>query len=215
MDNTVTNSVTTLQVAANSTTATVTKALSPIGVTAPALNANASNVIVSTGTQAYVINPGLKWLANTAINFGAYRITRATLVFVGSVGTTYTGQLIVAGFRDVMDANVVPQVAYAVGKGAKVFDIASSGSKELKLALPVDSAWKKVSAVLSTAASVIPFNGNTNQLVNVNTVNDLCFAAFSAQVVGAPLLSAANTVGTFFLDYDVEFKDPESLVVNV
>lgn len=215
MDNTLTNSVTTMVVAANSSTAVTARCLSPIGVSAPGLTVSGTNVVVGTTAQAYVVNPSLKWLANTAINFGSYRVTRATLVFVGSVGTTFTGQLIVAGFRDVMDANAVPQVAFAVGRGARVFDIASSGTKELKVSLPVDTSWKKVSAIMSVAGSISPFVGGTYQLINVNTVNDLCFGAFSAQVVGAPLLSTATTVGSFFLDYDVEFKEPESLLLNL
>lgn len=215
LDSVTNNSVITLQVAPNATTATATKAFAPIGLTAPTLTVNGTNVVVQTGAQSYILGAGLRWLYNTSVNFGSYRITRATLIFVGSVGTTYTGQLILTTFRDVMDASSTPQVAFAIGSGAKVFDLATSGSKELRISMPIDTSWKKVSNALCYPGSVVPFYGATNQLINVNSINDLCFGAFSAQVVGAPLLSGTTTVGTFFLDYDVEFKEPESSSLNI
>lgn len=203
----------TLAPGATSSVAFVT--FSPLGLSTPALTVSGSNVIVASPQP--IVAPSMRWLFNTAQNFGKYRVTRATVSFVGNVGTTTSGQLVVTAFKDVFDANITTQVAYATGSNARVFDLAASGSKELKIPIPVDSSWKKVSKVLAVNGNTTPFLGFTNQLVNVNTANDLAFGAMTAQVVGAPANSGtSNTIiGTFFIDYDVEFGEPESSSLNL
>jgi len=198
------------------TSATAFVTFSPLGLSTSAMTVSGSNVVVS-GTQTNLVAPSMRWLYNTSQNFGKYRVTRATVSFVGNVGTTTTGQLVVTGFKDVFDATTTPQVAYATGPNARVFDLASSGSKELKIPIPVDSSWKKVSKILSVNGTVTPFLGFSNQVVSVNTVNDLAFGAMTAQLVGAPSNSGSSNivVGTFFIDYDVEFGEPESSFLNL
>jgi hypothetical protein len=111
-----------------------------------------------------------------------------------------------------MDTGVALATAYVQGKNAKVIDLATLSRSESSLQLPVDSSWKKVTNLTTVPGNNVPFIGNAQTLISVNSVNDLCFSSFSYQVIGGP---ASTVIGNFFLDYDVEFRDPESQSVNL
>lgn len=157
--------------------------------------------------------PHLRWLQSQAVNFGSYRILRAKVVFVGNLGSTTTGQLSVACFRDVLDAAGDPYQGYTAGPNSRVFDLASTSQREASIPIPVDTSWKKVSYVMAIGGDAKPFtSGTTTGFIPVNSANDLCFGAFSAVAVGAPL---STTIGNWYLDYDIEFKEPQSNILNV
>lgn len=152
----------------------------------------------------------LAWLYNQSGNFGYYRVTRAKLVFVGNAGSAITGTLNLFGSRDALDVGTGINTAYMQGTGSKSFDLASSSAKELSLNLPVDSSWKKVSKYLTVPGNVNPFTSTATGFVNANSVGDLAFSSFAAQIVSGP----NQNCGSLFLDYDVEFKDPMSVSMN-
>jgi len=174
------------------------------GLTSVAISG--STFVVSTVDPAH-----LKWLQNQSANFGSFRVSRAKIIFVGNVGSTATGTLNIQGFKDVLDSGLALSTAFVGGNNGKVFDLASSSAKELSINLPVDSSWKKVSSNVAVPANLLPFSGVVGGIAIVNSVNDLCFSSFAYQVTGAP---ASVSLGTFVLDYDVEFSQPESYLLN-
>jgi len=184
---------------------TVFGSLNPVGL--QSVYYNSSN---STYQQQGMEDPHLRWLASQAINFGSYRVTRAKLVFIGNAGSTSTGTLNLFGSKDPLDAGTGINTAYMQGNGCRSFDLAASSVKELSLNLPVDPTWKKVSKFLTVAGNNAPFTGPVTGFVNVNSVGDLCFSSFAAQIVSGP----NQNCGSLFLDYDVEFKDPMALSMN-
>jgi hypothetical protein len=181
-------------------------ALSPLGVYAPTLTAGVY-------TNPTVIDPPhLKWLLGACQNFGMYRITRATLCFVSAVGTDTTGTLLVTGFRDVSDVQLPTQAAYQNGKHAYAYPVAEAGVKEIRMPLPIDNTWHKATYTTALRANTnLPWSGTNTQLAYISTVDDLCFTSFSYLVQNAP---NATNIGNFFVDYDVEFGDPQSLSLN-
>lgn len=183
-----------------------TSVLSPAGLATVAISGSS---FVNQGVE----NPHLKWLNNQSGNFTHYRVTRCKLIFVGNLGTTVTGQVNVFASADVMDAGIGINTAFVSGPGAKTFDLATAGGKEQVLNLPIDSSWKKVSSKLAVPANMAPFQlGTVGGIIPVNTANDLAFVAFSLQCVGGPV--SATRLGVFFIDYDVEFKNPLSHAMN-
>jgi hypothetical protein len=181
-------------------------ALSPLGVYSPTLLAG---VYIN---PTVIDPPHLKWLTETCQNFGMYRITRATLCYVSSVGTNVTGTLLVTGFRDVSDVQLPTQAAYQNGRHAYAHSVAEAGSKEIRMPLPVDSSWRKTTFTTALPANTnLPWSGTNTQLAYIATIDDLCFSSFSYLVQNGPI--SAN-IGNFFLDYDVEFGDPESFTLN-
>jgi hypothetical protein len=212
--NNINSAVAGFTIAANTTTAVSAAFFTPIGVSTPTLTVSGSNVLVSSNF-ATAVKPRLRWLLSTAQNFGRYRVTRATLIFIGNTGTNITGTVVIVGSRDTADLFQVPQAAYSSGGGVKVFDLASAGNKEQRLNLPVDPSWKKVSYTSSSVATSIPFDGaTTNLLVPISSVNDLGFTGYCAQVFGAPSQSTGYSAGSFFIEYDVEFMDPISVALQ-
>lgn len=180
--------------------------LTPLGL------ASASIVSGTPGDNAPVDNPHLRWLNTQALNFGSYRVLRAKLIFVAGIGSTTSGTIAMAGYKDASDSNVGLATAYTVGPYAKMFDLASgSTQRELSINLPVDTSWKKIGRALMVLGNSIPYVGANSVIVPVNTVNDLSFTTFGWQIVGAP----ANTpIGAFFLDYEVEFREPQAQAVQ-
>jgi len=116
-----------------------------------------------------------------------------------------------ASSADVADLTVNIQEAYIVGPGSKSYDLSTAGGKEIRLPCQVDSSWKKVSNTLSCRNDAQPYFSNTVGVIQENTVNDLTFTSIGLQVVGSP---AAVTVGTMFMEYDVEFDMPISTAYN-
>lgn len=210
--NNINSAVAELRVDPNATQATSAAFLCPVGAMSPVLTVNGTNVTVGDNTTC--IKPRLRWLFTVAANFTRYRVTRATLVFIGNTGSTATGTVTVLASRDIGDLNSTVQVAYAQGGGAKVFDLASSANKEQRLAMPVDSAWKKVSSTTAAKGTAVPFDGFTNQLLTMNSVNDLGFTGYTALLAGYTAQATATTAGSFFIEYDVEFDGPVSVTMN-
>lgn len=174
--------------------------LTPIGLMSVKLSSTVFTAVKSD-------DPHLMWLNTNAQNFGYYRVTRAKLVFIGNSGSTTSGTLNLFGSADPADSTSNIQTAFLAGPGAKSFDLASTASKEASLTIPVDSSWKKVSQILMR-----PAMSDSTIITPFNSLGDLSFATIQAQVVGVPL----NTnLGNLFLDYDVEFKDPLSVSMNL
>lgn len=201
-----TNTVGTLVTPSGQTTVTLNMVLAPMAINSVGLNS------ANTGFQPLQVQAShLKWLMNTSGNFGYYRVTRARLIFVGNQGTTTAGSLNLFGTKDSMDLTAGINTAYMSGNSAKTFDLSQAGSREIALNLPVDSAWKKISSTVATPASTLPFTGNSTGFVNVNSIGDLSFCSIAAQVTGGV---QSTNYGTLFIDYDIEFKDPMSSVLN-
>lgn len=167
-----------------------------------------------TGTKFAPINvafPHLPWLQKTSSNFARYRILNAKLVFVGNVGSTASGTIVLAGYTNSIDANSSLQLAFAQGNNVKSFDLARASGKELVVPIPIDSSWKNVSAMLMAPGDTYPFVAPSSAIVPLNTVDSLSFGSVAYTIIGAP---ASATLGQFFVVYDVEFKDPISVNLN-
>lgn len=175
--------------------------LSPLGIIGPVFTSAASGSPV-TINKAVIFAPLLPWLYNASRNFERYRITRAVLIFVGSVGSNATGQIMMDSTTDSQD--LVTPATFSTSTGGKIFDLASSANKEFRFQCDVDSSWKKVSGqTFSTYnTSTISFN---------NSVNDLLFTCPVLAIQAGP----ANTnCGSFYVEYDVQFRDPISFAAN-
>lgn len=172
-----------------------------------------TSVNLSGGTFApiTVSAPRLPWLYKTSGNFARYRILNAKLVFVGNVGSTASGTIVLAGYTNSIDANASLQLAFTQGNNVKSFDLARASGKELVVPIPVDSSWKSVSSALMGPGSTYPLSATTSAIVPFNTVDSLSFGSVAYSVVGAPALVR---LGQFFVVYDVEFKDPISVDLN-
>jgi len=158
-------------------------------------------------------SPPLRGLFNKCVDFQWYRITRAKLVFVGSVGSTATGTLTLAGYTDPVDCGIITTSAYLSSASTKSFDISTLSSKEASVPVPVDTSWKKVSAVTTEAYNTYPFVQSDASGVSVlNTVADLSVGGISVSIVNA---GSAVLIGTVYLDYDLELRGPiDSAVQN-
>lgn len=175
--------------------------LAPLGVNGVVIVSAAAGS-PSTFQSASIFSPLLPWLYNTSRNFERYRVTRAVLIFVSNVGSTTTGQLMMDTTTDSQDLTT-PATA-STSSGGKVFDLATASSKELRFQCDVDSSWKKVSN--QTYATY-----NTNTLSIGNSVNDLLFTCPVLAINGGP---ASTAVGNFYVEYDVQFRDPISFAAN-
>lgn len=183
--------------------------LSPFGVAGLSTNnatAGSQTVFTSTTTTS----PALPWLYNQARNFERYRVTRAVVIAVGSVGSTASGRLLLDSSTDAADT--VSAINVATSTGGKVFDVAALSSRELRFNLDVDSSWKKCSS------RTYLLNGSGTVAIPVNHVNDLSFCTLFVGCFGATA-AGSTAVGTsicqFFLEYDVEFRDPISYGANI
>lgn len=184
--------------------------LAPLGLTAATL----ASGTYSAGASGNACAPVLRGLYNKCADFQWYRVTRAKLVFVGSAGSTATGVITLAGYSDPSDVAAGTYMANVSSTNTKAFDVASSATRELSVPIPVDSAWKKVTSLLSVPGGVVPYSGSGSSpavLVSINTVSDLCFGAISVTVAGA---AASATLGYMYIDYDVEFKGPIDTAVQ-
>jgi len=176
--------------------------LSPFGYqTVTGTASSATGPLNFASTQS--IAPVLPWLYNQARNFEGYRVTNATLIIVGNVGSTATGRISVVSSRDYVDYGVNHGIALAVG--GITFDISTLSTKERRFPLDVDSSWKicssRTAAILSGGQAFVP----------VNSVNDLLFTNFDIDVAGA---SASTILATFNVEYTVEFRGPISYGAN-
>lgn len=175
-------------------------AFAPLGVSYSTFTTNGTVVSVGTG----LLSPRLPWLYNTSRNFERYRVTRAVLIFVGNVGSTSVGRLIMDSTTDYADAGT--GVTIGTSAGGKVFDLASSASKELRFNMDVDTTWKKVSSYTALKP------GGANTLLQINSANDLLFSVGVLGVIGGP--ASVPQAGNFCIEYDVEFRDPITWTAN-
>lgn len=183
--------------------------LAPLGLTSVQLGASS----YTRGSLGNVSGPPLRGLYNRAVDFQWYRVTRAKLVFVGSVSSTIGGTIALAGYSDPFDVTNLTLSATVSGPSTRTFDAASASTKELSVPVPVDSSWKKCSSVLTMPGDVYPFSGaNAGSLAVVNSVSDLAFGAVS--IVWQTDAPANTNLGRVFLDYDVEFRGPIDSSVN-
>lgn len=173
--------------------------LCPFGLTAASLSTSAW----SNGAANNVEKPHLRKLFNVASDFRQYRVLSGKLTFVPNIGANTAGLLTMSSSADPFDMVTATAVAYSSGPSYKTFQLSSN--KEVSIPLSVDSSWKKNSAVLSCPMGSV-FDGSgtaTNVVVNVATLDDLCFSALGFNVQSA---TASTFVGTFRLDYEVEFR---------
>lgn len=182
--------------------------LCPVGLTGVRVISGAPTV----GATGNIAAPNLRGLYNRAIDFQMYRVTRAKLVFVGAIGSTAAGILTLSGYTSAIDVSLLTTQAQITGPNTRVFDLANSSSRELSVPIPVDSAWKKVSSILSTVGVSVPFYGTNDTIVPVSNVDDVCFGGCSYLVSNA---AVSTYVGTLYIDYDVEFKGVIDPSVNI
>jgi hypothetical protein len=139
--------------------------------------------------------PHLVWFLNTARNFSQYRIVRASLVIVGNVPSTATGNFSVFSSPDAGDGSNTSFATTAPGVG-----IATLATRDYKVPLNIDSSWKKVTGTtMANVGSVwAPLN-------NVNSLSSGMIAISN---------NGTTALGIAYLDYDVEFKGQINLVLN-
>lgn len=153
-----------------------------------------------SGVPKQVFSPQLPWLYQAGRNFGSFRILRANLVVVGSVGSAVTGTVAVKSSKDFSDTSTNP---VAIMTGGETFDLASLAQRNKVIPLHVDTTWKKV-----TDSITIERDGS---IVAVNSVNDLIFSHISVFVRSGPV---TTKVAYFYVEYDVQFTNPMSIVMN-
>lgn len=141
----------------------------------------------------------MSWLYSTSLNFEMYRVTRATLIIVGNLGSNATGRVAVASSPDGADYTNSDPAFHVVAGGGRVFEIGQLASKDGRMPLDIDSSWKRVSQ------KTVHIADDGFGITPISTFNDLAFTKVAWRVVGAP----ANTnVATLTIEYDVEFKNP-------
>jgi len=182
--------------------------LCPLGLTSVIL---VSGVFNNPSSGGNVLPPTLRGFFNKATGFQMYRVTRAKLVFVGSVSSNTTGNITMCGYTDPIDVSSIAYAPLSSGPGTRTFSLASAATKEVSVPIPVDSTWKKVSGDLTTVSNTYPFSGSSAGFIPLATVADLSFGAWAVFVTGA---SASSVVGSLYVDYDVEFKSPIDSAVN-
>jgi hypothetical protein len=181
----------------------------PLGLTSTGLGASS----YTQGGTGNVLAPNLRGLFSKAADFQMYRVTRARLVFITGVSSNTTGSITLSGYTDPFDIANTSSAITVSSVNTKAFPLSQAAVKNPSIPIPVDSSWKKVSSILNVPGNVFPFNGaNAGLLVNVNTVSDLSFGAVFIRILGAP---SSTSVGTCYLDYDVEFKNPIDSGVNL
>lgn len=188
--------------------------LAPIGLTATTSDGTG---IVKNGPPCNLLTPPLRGLFSKAVDFQWYRITRAKLIFVSNQGSTIAGQITLSAYTDPSDVAVGTYGAQLSSVSTKTFDLASAVSKEITIPIPVDSAWKRSSSILSVVGNSFPYQASgPNTSVIINTVADLVCGAIGVSWYGVSLngTAAVTNLGVFYVDYDAEFKGPIDQFVN-
>jgi hypothetical protein len=169
----------------------ITIAFSPIGIT---------GVNPTTSTTTQIESPHSPWLYSTSRNFGSFRVLRANLVVVGTVGSIVTGNVMFHSSRDYSDTSSDTAI---IPVGGAQFDLATLAQRNKVLPLQVDTTWKKVSA------TTVRFSSGA--LISSNSINDLIFSSFTMRVNGGPV---SATVCSFYVEYDIEFMNPMAVSFN-
>nr|WON42284.1 hypothetical protein [Actinidia tombus-like virus] len=177
--------------------------------------ANTTPVTFIQGAAGNIEPPHLRKFYNMSVDFKSYRVLSGKVVFTPNVGSTTTGQLVMASYRDPMDSTVVPQVAFASGPNYRVFNL-SQTNKEISIPLDIDPSWKKVTDILTYPRSS-PWGGSSTAgtFVTVNSASDLCFSSFCWLLVNP--VQSANEVkyGNFSVVIEVEFKGLIDSAINL
>jgi len=196
-------------IASSSGTSNAAWVLCPLGLSSVVYGGST----ITNGSVGNVCGPPLRGLYNKATDFQMYRVTRAKVVFVGNQGSTVTGIITLAGYTDPSDLESITSAVNVAGPNSRTFDLSNAASRELSVSIPVDSSWKRVSSILSTVGNIYPFcSATATTVANVNTVSDVAFGAISYSAVN---LASGQNVGSFYIDYDVEFKGVIDTAVNL
>lgn len=164
-----------------------------------------SGVNAAGTTNVSITTPHLPWLLSTSRNFLEYRVSRATLVVVGNVGSTSSGTVAVQTTTDTID--VLTPSAPGMGDliaGGTSFALADLASSNKRIPMRVDSTWKRSTGVTSQLIA-----GN---IVANATADELAFTAFILRVAGGPASSSGCL--TTYIEYDVEFRGVASASFN-
>lgn len=184
--------------------------LAPMGLGVATLSTTAG--VGGSYAPGNVFAPVLRGLFNKAVDFQWYRVTRAKLVFVSNLASTTTGNIVLAGYTDPADVYQTTTNSTISTPSTRTFNLASSAVKELSVPIPVDSSWKRCDGMLSTLGNYSPYVGGNNMIVPVTTANAVCFGAVSVYWYGST--ASQTSIGSLYIDYDVEFRSPIDAGVN-
>lgn len=206
------SNVVNLTVPPSSSSSSVSMPLNPAGLGCATY---ASGGFVNT-SGPNVDYPHLRKLNTLAADFRYYRVLSGKLIFTPNVGSTSAGQVVLSSSRDVSDSGISAQIAYASGPNYRVFNLSGVG-REISIPLDIDTAWKKVSYVLTCSGGTSPYlgAGPVSALIPVNSVADLCFTSIAVTVNNAPLQSGASLYGYVTVEYELELKGLIDSTVNI
>jgi len=168
-------------------------ALSPVGV-----NSLSTSNVLTTLEPAH-----LPWMSSTGQNFLNYRVSKATLIVVGSVGSTATGQMAVVSSPDFVDTAIPPSAFGDYIVGGTTFALSDLASNNRRVPMRFDSSWKKITNRSTTVIGGV--------IVDNSSVDDLIFTSFAYSVTGGP---NTTSICSFFVEYDIEFKGVVSIGLN-
>jgi len=174
-----------LPLAANST---ITAAFNPLNLVTMKLGSG------PTASLTTVEKGHLRWLAQMAAGFKQYRITRATLIVVGTQASTATGNFSVFSSPDYADVFLTTVASYATtGPGTS---LASLANKDQRFPLVIDSSWKNV------VSRLIAIGTDQTTIIPISNVDDATFCSMAVSN------NSTLALGIAYLDYDVEFRGP-------
>lgn len=161
---------------------------------------NAGNTAIAVAET-----PHLAWLTQTTVNFEEYRVTRATLVVIGNnVGSTTLGEVSVSSSTNYVDYAGVTGATSQSLIGARAFSLSALASNNKRVALDIDTSWKKVSPRTISYVNSLP--------VAVASADDLIFSNVFVVVIGGP--ASTTNLLNFYVEYDCELRRPASRVFN-
>lgn len=167
-----------------------------VTLTARGLNAYST----TAAGQVAVTGSHLPWMASTCRNFGSYRISRASLVLAGSIGSTTPGKVAVHVSKDFEDVTTTYSIA---APGGTMFDLASLATRNKVIPLRVNTEWKKVTDITTVSVGGV--------VTVINSANDLVIGTYVVVVAGAP---PSTDLMDMYIEYDVEFANPMSVGLN-
>lgn len=161
----------------------------------------------SLPTTTVVSSPRMPFLYRTGTNFEEYRVTRATLIVTGYVGSTATGRFSVFSSTDYSDGSSTASTLNANVVGGRTYDVASLATREARIPINVSSEWKKVSATTTLVTS-------GGLALPVSTANDLIFSFLALSWNGTANTTAMDQLFCLSVEYDVEFRKPVASTLN-
>lgn len=185
----------------SSATGSLSTQLSPMGLQGVQFSTS------SLPTVANLSSPRMPFLYRTGANFEEYRITRATLIVTGTIGSSATGRFSVFSSTDYADGSSTASTLNANVVGGRTYDVASLATREARIPLNVASDWKKVS---NTTALVTP----GGMVITTNSVNDLVFSYVALSWNGTVPTTSMDQLFNLSVEYDVEFRRPVAFALN-